>query len=204
MAKARDRRFSNTGWRLLRVSPLTGPCGPGISPSSTRLRHVWRYCHIKCDLATLDGWNPENPYITAIGFLRTSSATQYGCTILSASVIGMLRIYWPNVESRCRTKRSAAGAFDLARSMRIGYVNDRVQAAISGLSMKSLFGSTDSNIICFEPLIRMGRFWIFWSRNGGTRKPRPVSFVGFSSNNAKRLGGSSPINSEATLPRIAR
>ena len=76
---------------------------------------------------------PENPYITAIGFRWTSSATQYGCTIVSASVIGMLRIYWPNVESRCRTKRSAAGAFDSARSMRIGYINDRVQAAISGL-----------------------------------------------------------------------
>ena len=99
----------------------------------------------------------------------------------------MSKIYWPNVESRCRTKRSAAGAFDSARSMRIGYANDRVQAAISGLSMKSLFGSTDSNIICFEPLIRMGRSWMSWSRNGGTRKPRPASFVGFSSNHAKRL-----------------
>ena len=59
----------------------------------------------------------------------------------------MLRIYWPNVESRCRTKRSAAGAFESARSMRIGYVNGRIQATISGLSMKSLFGSTDRNVL---------------------------------------------------------
>ena len=57
------------------------------------------YCHIKCGLATLDGWIPENPYISAIGFLRTSFATQYDCTIVSASVIGMSKIYWPNVES---------------------------------------------------------------------------------------------------------
>ena len=75
------------------------------------------------------------------------------------------------------------------------------QAAISGLSMKFLFGSTGSYIICIEPLIRMGGSWISWSRNGGTRNPRPASFAGFSSNNAKRLGGSSPTNSEATLPR---
>ena len=54
--------------------------------------------------------------------------------------------------------------------------NDRFQAAISGLSMKSLFGSTDSNIICFEPLIRMGRSWMSWSRNGGTRQPRSRFF----------------------------
>ena len=82
--------------------------------------------------------------------------TQYCCTIVSASVIGMSKIYWPNVESTCRTKRCGAGAFDSARSTRIGYVNDRVQAAISGLAMKSLYGSTDSNITYFGALIRTG------------------------------------------------
>ena len=112
----------------------------------------------------------------------------------------MSKIYRPNAESTCRTKRCGAGAFDSARSMRIGYVNDRVQAAISGLSMKSLFGSTDGNTICFGPLIGMGRSWMSWSRNGGTRPPRSGSSVGFSSNSAERLGGLSPINSEATLP----
>ena len=56
----------------------------------------------------------------------------------------------------------------------------------SGLSMKFLFGSTDGNTICFGPLIRMGRSWMSWSRNGGTRQPQPGSFVGFSSNNARR------------------
>ena len=61
------------------------------------------------------------------------------------------------MESGCRTKRCGAGAFDSARSMRTGYVNDRVQAAISGLSMKSLFVSTDDCITCFEPLIRIGQ-----------------------------------------------
>ena len=66
------------------------------------------------------------------------------------------------------------------------------QAAIGGLSMKSLFGSTDSSIICFGPLIRMGRSWMSWSRNGGTRPPRSGSSVGFSSNSAERLGGLSP------------
>ena len=35
-------------------------------------------------------------------------------------------------------------------------------------------------------LIRMGRSWMSWSRNGGTRQPQPGSFVGFSSNNARR------------------
>ena len=77
----------------------------GLLNLAEELRNVSRacmlmggYCHIKCSLAALDGLYPENPYITAIGFLRTSSATQYGCTIVSASVIGMLRIYWPNVE----------------------------------------------------------------------------------------------------------
>ena len=55
--------------------------------------------------------------------------------------------------------------------------NDRVQAAIGGLSMKSLFGSTGSNITCFGPLIRLVRSWKPWSRNRGTRQPRPGSFV---------------------------
>ena len=167
-------------------------------------KFLWGYRHINSGLATLGGWNPENPYIIAIGFLRTSSAMQYGCTIVSASAIGMLRIYWPNVKSTCRTKRCGAGAFELARTMPIGYVNDRVQAAIGGLSMKSLFGSTDSNIICFGPLIRTGRTWVSWSRNDGIRPPRPVCFVSYSSNTVERLGGLSPTNSEATLPRIAR
>ena len=42
------------------------------------------YCHIKCGLETVDRWRPENPCITATGFHRTSSATQYDCTIVSA------------------------------------------------------------------------------------------------------------------------
>jgi len=88
--------------------------------------------------------------------------------------------------------------------MRTGYVKDRVQAAISGLSIMSLFGSTDGNINWFEPLIRMDRSWMSCSRNGRTRQLRPYSFAGFSTNTADHLGGLSPTNSEATPPRIAR
>ena len=56
----------------------------------------------------------------------------------------------------------------------------------------------------FRPLIGMGRSWMSWSGNGGTRPPRSGSSVGFSSDSAERLGALSPANSEATLPRIAR
>ena len=62
------------------IDTQAAPAGGG-SPHDRRVGG--RYCHIKCGLATLDGWTPENPYIIAIGFLRTSSATQYGCTIVS-------------------------------------------------------------------------------------------------------------------------
>ena len=63
------------------------------------------------------------------------------------------------------------------------------------------FGSTDDCITCFERLIRMGKSWMSWSRNGGTRPPRRGFFAGFSSNSAERLGGSSPTSSDATPAR---
>jgi len=84
--------------------------------------------------------------------------------------------------------RHLARAWSVAPGVLDQYI-DPVPAAIEGLSMKFSYASMDNCAICIEPWIKTARSWISSSRHGGTGKPPPASFAGFSSSRAKRPGG---------------